>query len=167
MRWLNIFRRFTKQKPQNKSVNLKNDNLDYDPEGHHKILDYIKDLWEGGDVDAEFEKISLRNDLHLNSLNLASLFFHISNERNVPIKQTVHFLRVGTEGGVDPEIASLIERIDILAKEFSEPEYLNLLSSGLVGDKKEIIEIREAFDSVGLIIKFCNAIASLSDLKNN
>jgi hypothetical protein len=139
----------------------------FDPEAHQKVLAYLRRLWQGQARDEEFERTSLGRELHFNSLNLAELLFAVSREREVPTARIIHFLRIGIPGGGDAKIATLFERVVILSEQFDEPQRIALLSSGVVGDRKEIVPIAEGFDTVGHMLKYCRAIESLKSLSDH
>ena len=137
-------------------------------EGHHVIFRYLKGIWAGAQPDPEFEGRSLNEDLGLDSLGLAELFFALSEELELPTERIVHFVRVGAPGGGDQEVANLVERIAILSRGgTSESERAILLESGVVGDLGELQPIAPHFDNVGFVVKYCNAIKSLKSAKNH
>ena len=54
---------------------------EFDPQAHHKVLDYLRRLWDGQEPNDNFENQSL-SDLRFNSLSLAELFFALTKERH-------------------------------------------------------------------------------------
>ena len=137
-------------------------------EGHHVIFHYLKGIWDGAQPDPEFEGRSLNEDLGLDSLGLAELFFALSEELELPTERIVRFLRIGVPGGGDQEVANLVERIAILSRGgASESQRAILLQSGVVGDPGELLPIAPLFDNVGFVVKYCNAIKSLKSAKNH
>jgi hypothetical protein len=128
-----------------------------DAKPHHVFLAYIRRLREGGPADPAFEQKTCGRDLNFNMLNLAEVMFAISKESDIPIDKISDFLRCGSS----PDFAILLERIAVLAEEFSEAERDALLASGAFGD--ESLEIDPEFDNVGLIVKYCRAVELLKD----
>jgi acyl carrier protein len=166
---MSFFDHFRKKQEQetSKTNKLTSDSLDFDPNAHHQILEYLRKIWSGESSNPEFEQKSLNRDLKFNSLNLTELFFSLSEEHEIPSERIAHFLRVGILGGGDNELATLLERIVILAEQFDESQRIVLLSSGVVGDRKEIMPINAEFDNVGFIVKFCAAIKNLKKLEGH
>lgn len=140
---------------------------DFDPQTHHDVLDYLRELWAGKDSDPEFESTTFGPYFVFNTLNLAALIFAVAKEREIPLERVLHFLRIGIPGGGDQTLALLIQRIASLAEAFDEREWLTLLYSGVVGDPAEIGPIRAGFDQVGMVVKYCHAIDSLRELENH
>jgi hypothetical protein len=163
MSLFDIFRK--KQQPQTGPIDVESSS--FDPQAHHKVLEYLRRLWAGGQKDESFEKTALGADLRFNSLSFAELIFSISQEREIPLERIVHFLRVGIPGGGDQKIATLLERIAVLAEEFDEQQRIALLATGVVGDRQEIAPIVEPFDSVDSVVKYCTAIESLKNLDDH
>lgn len=140
---------------------------DFNPTAHHDILNYLKRLWNGEPPDPTFERKPLNGELLLNSLNLVELIFAVATERKVSQARIDHFLRTGISGGGDQKLATLIERITILAEQFDETERMALLSSGVVGDQQELGPLNPPFDSVQAIVKLCRVIVSLNQLQDH
>ncbi|MYA09509.1 MAG: acyl carrier protein [Holophagales bacterium] len=134
-----------------------------DPEAHRPILEYVKRVWAGEDPDPVFEKKSLTHDVEFDSLHLAELIFALSEDLEIPMERILQFLRTGIPGGGDQKLATLLERIVMLSKEFNSSDRFVLLSSGVVGDRAEVAPIVPPFDNVAFVVKFCGAIKSLKN----
>lgn len=166
---MGLLDRFRKRKrtPSNESQkDEKNAYADFDPQAHHVLLEYLRHLWSGGQADLELER---KTDLGFYTLNMAELLFAVSEERNVPRKRILHFLRKCIPGGGDAIIATLLERIFILADGgWGEQSRITLLCSGLAGDlRQEIVPIHSYFDKVDLLVKYCLMMDSLKALEDH
>lgn len=135
----------------------------FNPQAHHMLLEYYRKIRAGAQPDPTFERKCLSRDLHFDTLNMAEMIFAISKEQGIPMDTIVDFLGCSIPGGGDTVLATLLQRLTILADSFSETQRDALLASGVVGDRKEIMPLRPEFDYVEYAIGYCRAIEFLKD----
>lgn len=133
----------------------------FNPEAHHILLEYYRKIRDGAPPDPTFERKCLSRDFHFTTLNLAEMIFAIAKEQEIALDTILDFMACSIPGGGDALLATLMQRLAILAESFSEKERDVLLASGVVGDRKEILPLYPHFDYVEYVIKYCRAIESL------
>lgn len=132
-----------------------------------QLLRYLEGLDAGDAVDPAYEALSLNQDLLFTSYNFAEVLYAVALKHGIPVERVADFLEVGIYEGGDREIGLLLRRIERLAEAFNLEDRGQLLDSGIVGDRAEIKTIRNDFDTVGNMLKFCRVVQGLGHQKGH